>query len=45
MAVSEVHPIFVPTLTAVEEDELLTVQRMKRVRDLHPTLIVGITCS
>ena len=37
----EVHPIFVPTLAAIEEDEPLTVQRMKRVRDPHPTLIVG----
>jgi len=45
MAVREVHPIFVPTLAAVEENETLTVQRMKRVRDLHPPLIVVITCS
>ena len=45
MAVREVHPIFVPTLAAIEENEPLTVQRMKRVGDLHPTLIVGITCS
>jgi hypothetical protein len=45
MAVREVHPIFVPTLAAVEENEPLTVQRMKRVRDLHPPLIVVITCS
>jgi hypothetical protein len=44
-AVREVHPIFVPTLAAIEEDEPLTVQRMKRVRDLHPPLIVVITCS
>ena len=45
MAVGEVHPIFGPTLAAVEEDEPLTVQRMKWVGDLHPTLIVCVTCS
>ena len=45
IVVREVHPIFVPTLAAIEEDEPLTVQRMKWVGDLHPTLIVGITCS
>ena len=45
MAIRKVHPIFVPTLAAVEEDEPLTVQWMKRVRDLHPPPIVVITCS
>lgn len=44
-AVLEVHPIFAPRLAAVEEDEPLTMQRMKRVRDLNPPLIIAITCS
>ena len=44
-AVLEVHTLFAPCLAAVEEDEPLTMQRMKRVRDLHPPLIVAITCS
>ena len=45
LTVLEVHPILVPSLTAVEEDEPLIVQRMKRVRDLNPPLIVAIICS
>ena len=45
MAVLEVHPIFVPAVAAVEEDESLPVQRMKRMSDLNQLPIVAIICS
>lgn len=41
----EVHSVLVPGLTAQQQNESSAVQRVKRMADLDPALIVAITCN
>jgi len=41
----EVHPLLVPSLATRQQNEAPAVQGVKRVDDLNPLPIVGITCS
>jgi hypothetical protein len=43
--VLEVHPLLVPGLTARQQNESSPVQRVKRMSDLNPPMIVATTCS